>query len=142
MDLARRVARHLDAFLHATRFLLISARPCLQAVFRFKCKDAGTPAQVPSAGGGDRNGVTSCRPTHIIPLEHLTCPRESFFSSDQGEPPHIHVTRDRLVAKFWLEPISFARNKGFREHELNRIVRLVVKHHNTLIKGWHDYFGA
>ena len=26
-----------------------------------------------------------------------------FFSSDRGEPPHIHVKRDRQLAKFWLD---------------------------------------
>jgi hypothetical protein len=51
-----------------------------------------------------------------------------FFSSDQGEPPHIHVKRDRGVAKFWLNPVSLAKNKGFKERELNQIARLVVKH--------------
>lgn len=51
-----------------------------------------------------------------------------FFSSDQGEPPHIHVKRDRQLAKFWINPISLARNRGFREHEINQIARLVVKH--------------
>jgi hypothetical protein len=29
-----------------------------------------------------------------------------FFSSDRGEPPHIHAQRERSVAKFWLEPVA------------------------------------
>ena len=29
-----------------------------------------------------------------------------FFSSDRGEPAHIHVKRDRQIVKFWLQPIS------------------------------------
>ena len=65
-----------------------------------------------------------------------------FFSSDQGEPPHIHVKRDRQLAKFWLNPISLARNRGFREHEINQIARLVVKHEQTLLEAWHDHFSA
>lgn len=48
-----------------------------------------------------------------------------FFSSDRGEPPHIHVKRDRQLVKFWLNPVSFAQNRGFPEQELNRIARLV-----------------
>lgn len=40
-----------------------------------------------------------------------------FFSSDLGEPPHIHVKRDRRIAKFWLDPVSVANNKGFKERE-------------------------
>jgi len=27
-----------------------------------------------------------------------------FFSSDKGEPPHIHVKRERRITKFWLDP--------------------------------------
>lgn len=48
-----------------------------------------------------------------------------FFSSDRGEPAHIHVKRDRLIAKFWLEPVALVTNRGFRPQELRRITRLV-----------------
>jgi hypothetical protein len=65
-----------------------------------------------------------------------------FFSSDQGEPPHIHVKRDRQLAKFWLAPITLVKNRGFPEHELTRITHLVVKHHPTLLEAWHDYFSS
>jgi hypothetical protein len=65
-----------------------------------------------------------------------------FFSSDQGEPPHIHVKRDRSIVKYWLDPVALARNRGFAEHELNRIEALVVQHRQTLVEAWHDYFGA
>lgn len=65
-----------------------------------------------------------------------------FFSSDGPEPPHIHVRRDRQLAKFWLEPISLSKNRGFSEHELRQVAQLVVKHRETLMEAWHDYFGA
>jgi hypothetical protein len=65
-----------------------------------------------------------------------------FFSSDKGEPPHVHVNRDWQVAKFWLEPISLAKNRGFKEHEVNDVQRLVRQHHLVLMEAWHDYFGA
>lgn len=61
-----------------------------------------------------------------------------FFSSDRGEPPHIHVQRARQIVKFWLTPISIAKNKGFRESELNQIARLVVHHQQQLLEAWHD----
>jgi hypothetical protein len=64
------------------------------------------------------------------------------FSSDRSEPPHIHVVRDRAIAKFWLGEIKLAKNRGFATHELNQIERLVKKHKQTLLEGWHDYFGA
>ena len=65
-----------------------------------------------------------------------------FFSSDEREPPHIHVKRDRQIAKFWLRPISLAKNRGFRQHELNQIERLVVKHQRILLEAWNDYFSS
>ena len=63
-----------------------------------------------------------------------------FFSSDRGEPPHIHVKRDKLIAKFWLDPISLDKNRGFKEHELNDIVELVEEHQPLFLDAWNDYF--
>lgn len=63
-----------------------------------------------------------------------------FFSSDRGEPPHIHVKRDRQIAKFWLSPISLEKNRGFKDHELNQIAKLVEKHQAAFLEAWHDYF--
>ena len=63
-----------------------------------------------------------------------------FFSSDRSEPAHIHVKRDRLLAKFWLNPISLAKNRGFKDHELNDLSRLVEDHAQILLEAWHDYF--
>ena len=65
-----------------------------------------------------------------------------FFSSDRSEPLHIHVKRDRQVVKYWLDPVALAKNRGFPDHELNQIERLVEKHGETLTEAWHDYFGA
>jgi hypothetical protein len=31
-----------------------------------------------------------------------------FFSSDGSEPPHVHVRRERRIAKFWLDPVVLA----------------------------------
>lgn len=50
-----------------------------------------------------------------------------FFSSDRGEPPHIHK-RDKQIAKFWLDPVSLETNRGFKKHELKQIDRLVAEH--------------
>ncbi len=63
-----------------------------------------------------------------------------FFSSDRSEPAHIHVKRDRQLAKFWLNPIELEKNRGFEEHELNQIGRLVAEYQTELLDAWHDYF--
>jgi hypothetical protein len=38
-----------------------------------------------------------------------------FYSHETTEPPHIHVDRDALSAKFWLEEPALARNLGFTQ---------------------------
>lgn len=63
-----------------------------------------------------------------------------FFSSDRGEPTHVHVGRDRKTAKFWLEPVRLEYNLGFSTNELNKISALVQQHQAELVKAWHDYF--
>jgi Domain of unknown function (DUF4160) len=63
-----------------------------------------------------------------------------FFSSDRGEPIHVHVKRDRRLAKFWLAPVRIAYNYGFSQAELKRIADIARKHEAELSKAWHDYF--
>jgi Domain of unknown function (DUF4160) len=54
--------------------------------------------------------------------------RFHFYSREGGEPPHIHVARDDLEAKYWLAPVALAVNHGFRTAELRDIERLVIEH--------------
>lgn len=63
-----------------------------------------------------------------------------FFSSDRGEPAHIHVKRDRQIAKFWLRPVRLDKNRGFKDHELNKIALIIEGHEDTLMEAWDDYF--
>jgi hypothetical protein len=63
-----------------------------------------------------------------------------FFSSDRGEPIHVHVERDRKTARFWLEPIRMEYNHGFAPTELNKVATLVQEHEADLVKAWHEYF--
>ncbi len=63
------------------------------------------------------------------------------YSHDMDEPPHVHVDRDENTAKFWLTPVSLARNIGFRAKELRVIQRIVGEHATELLEAWHGYFG-
>jgi hypothetical protein len=63
-----------------------------------------------------------------------------FYSHESNEPPHIHVDRDNSSAKFWLEPVALARNRGFRGRELRRIERIVRDHQWVLLEAWNDFF--
>lgn len=65
-----------------------------------------------------------------------------FFSHEPNEPPHIHVDRERLSAKFWLNPVALARNTGFNPRELNSLQGMVRDHQTELLEAWHGYFGA
>ncbi|MGH7138584.1 MAG: DUF4160 domain-containing protein [Pirellulales bacterium] len=65
-----------------------------------------------------------------------------FWSHELNEPPHIHVDRDNLSAKFWLDPVSLAHNFGFRAHELGTIQRLIEEHILEFLEAWHGHFGV
>lgn len=65
-----------------------------------------------------------------------------FYSHETTEPPHIHVDRDALSAKFWLEQPVLARNLGFTAVELRRVQSLVAEHRVKLLKAWYGYFGT
>ncbi|MBS0621039.1 MAG: DUF4160 domain-containing protein [Verrucomicrobia bacterium] len=65
-----------------------------------------------------------------------------FFSHEPNEPPHVHVDRDGLSAKFWLEEISLAKNLGFGEKEINKLQKIVAIHQQQFIGKWHEYFGS
>jgi len=41
-----------------------------------------------------------------------------FYSNEKGEPPHVHVDYLDGNAKFWLEPILLASNKGNTSHKV------------------------
>ena len=64
-----------------------------------------------------------------------------FFSGDQDEPPHIHVERDRHIAKFWLRPVRLQNSGGFKRKELNRIQQLVEENQAQFLGAWNEYFG-
>jgi hypothetical protein len=65
-----------------------------------------------------------------------------FYSHEPHEPPHVHVDRDRLSAKFWLNPVSLARNLGFNARELRQIERVIQRHQTELLEAWDGYFGV
>ena len=65
-----------------------------------------------------------------------------FYSHEPNEPPHIHVDRDDLSAKFWLKNPALVRNMGYPAKELNQLLKLVRKYQQHLLEAWHGYFGA
>ncbi len=56
--------------------------------------------------------------------------------SDLGEPIHVHVRRERKQAKFWIDPVAPAWVRGYREHELNEIERIIGHNRAYIRKAW------
>lgn len=65
-----------------------------------------------------------------------------FYSHEPNEPPHVHVDRDDMSAKFWLDPVELARSVGFKAKELRRITRLVSDHADEFLEAWNEHLGG
>ena len=65
-----------------------------------------------------------------------------FFSGEGAEPPHVHVEKGRQYAKFWLSPVSLARNHGFRSHELTAVRKLIEQSRDLIEEKWNEHFGS
>jgi hypothetical protein len=64
-----------------------------------------------------------------------------FYSHEPNEPPHIHIDRDNLTAKFWLQSVSLAQNIGFPAKELRKLQSMVIENQTQLLEAWYEYFG-
>ncbi|MBP8106859.1 MAG: DUF4160 domain-containing protein [Caldilineaceae bacterium] len=60
----------------------------------------------------------------------------SFVMFDLGEPMHVHVRNGRNQAKFWIDPLGMAWNRGFRPHELNSIERIIRDNEEFIRDVW------
>lgn len=64
-----------------------------------------------------------------------------FYSNENNEPVHIHVSRGDAEAKYWLEPEPLeAYAYGFKVKERKEIKGLVKQNADTIIKKWNEYF--
>jgi hypothetical protein len=74
-------------------------------------------------------------------LPTLRTLRAGLAGSEEIETAHLHVTREKKVAKFWLDPVMLQKAGGFSRHELDRIARLVDQHQQHLMESWYEFFG-
>jgi hypothetical protein len=63
-----------------------------------------------------------------------------FYSAEGSELPHVHVRRDKAVAKFWLLPMRVARSRGFQSPELRTIAKLVEENKDRILEAWNEHF--
>ena len=72
--------------------------------------------------------------------------RENSYSfkifSNEEERMHIHVLRDDMEAKFWLEPkVELAESFGFKDHELRRIQKIVENYATKFQEQYRQHVG-
>lgn len=59
--------------------------------------------------------------------------RVSFYSFDLRERRHVHVFREKMECKVWIEDgIETAWNRGFPEPEMNDILRMIESNLNLI----------
>ena len=68
--------------------------------------------------------------------------RLSFVSFDCKEPIHVHIRRDRNEAKFWLDPVEMAFNRGFSNKELGEIERIIIDNDRAIWDKWQEHCGG
>ncbi len=61
---------------------------------------------------------------------------------EPNEPPQIHIDRDDLSAKFWLDPVQLAANFGFRAHELREMQSSVADSRTRFLEAWNEFFAS
>jgi hypothetical protein len=76
-----------------------------------------------------------------VPTVARIGPYRFFFFANEGlEPSHVHIQRDRCLAKFWLRPVALASASGFAGRELGRLHSLVEEHRDQFEDAWHEFF--
>ena len=64
-----------------------------------------------------------------------------FYSFDCNEPKHVHVRREKMICKFWLDPIALSENYGYSPAELNRIRHLIETYYEQIVEAWDEHCG-
>jgi len=66
-----------------------------------------------------------------------------FYSSDCEEPRHMHVDRENMSAKFWLDPdATLVENFGYSRKELREIERILRENLEQLRNEWDSFCGG
>jgi len=76
-----------------------------------------------------------------MPVIDRVGPFRVLFYLHEIKRPHVHVQRDDIGAKVWLDPVGVARNEGMNARELNRVVMIVKTNREKYLEAWHDKFG-
>ena len=65
-----------------------------------------------------------------------------FYSNENDEPAHVHITKGGANGKVWLKPsVSVAYMYGFTGTEQKIIVDIVISNQQIFNQKWNEYFG-
>lgn len=68
-----------------------------------------------------------------------------FFYSNEcspREPVHIHVEKDGVEAKFWLNPVvALAYNDGYRTRTVRELRGIIEANRDLIERTWNEFFG-
>ncbi|MBK8871254.1 MAG: DUF4160 domain-containing protein [Elusimicrobia bacterium] len=67
--------------------------------------------------------------------------RFHFYSNENFEPCHVHVSGKGGEAKFWVPSCQLVWNHGFNRHELGVLFRLLQKNMSKVEEAWNEHFG-
>jgi hypothetical protein len=100
-------------------------------------KDARTTSKCgKSSSIPKRGGHPDLMPAIKIPGPYII----KFYSNENDEPAHVHVKRERKLAKFWIGPVHLESSRGFALHELQKIENLIKEHEHEIEAAWNKHF--
>lgn len=72
-------------------------------------------------------------------MNYANCTYFKWYSNEH-EPIHIHIEKDKKVAKYNIEHIELVKNRGFNSKEL-KAIRIIIENNVELFKQtWNEYF--
>jgi hypothetical protein len=63
-----------------------------------------------------------------------------FYSNENYEPVHIHISKGGAKAKYWLVPINEVYSYGFKAGERKEMRVLVNENAGKIIEKWNEHF--
>jgi hypothetical protein len=74
-----------------------------------------------------------------LPTAHREKGFRFFFFSDDHEPSHVHVSKERWVARLEIASGKVIDSGGFPEHDLRDIQRILESHRLEIQRKWDNF---
>ncbi len=63
-----------------------------------------------------------------------------FYSNENDEPIHIHISKGEGNAKYWIEPLLEEYSYGFTNKQRREINKIISENIQTIKKAWDEHF--